>query len=267
MNIALVGTGRMAAAIERLCAPDHRITSRFSSANPFTNLAFDGSELPDVVIDFSVPEAIAGHVATCCHLGLPLVVGTTGWQQEQAAIESIVSECNGTLLYAANFSIGVALIRDALRAILPSMYRIGGYDSRIHEVHHANKVDSPSGTAIDLAALIEEFESPATISSAIDPSVAESGVTRHPVPISSDRTADVSGRHTVTFDSLFDSITIEHSAKSRDGFAAGAIRAAEWLIGRRGIYSFEDVVAAPKPREADSSSRQDSISYMQSFGV
>lgn len=255
----------MGSAIERLSDPDHEIVARFNSEFPLTRDSFAGRPLPDVAIDFSVPEAIAGHVDTCCHLGIPLVVGTTGWQQEREAIESTVIEANGTLLHAANFSLGIAVVREALRIIQPTLDRLEGFEASLHEVHHVNKVDSPSGTALELAALIDQ-------SARMGMSSNDAGISGRratdSIPITSERTGTVHGRHTVAFEGPFDSIVIEHSAKSRDGFAAGAIRAAEWLIGRRGVYTFDDVFSSNSPRPSSPPpARTEQISYMHSFGV
>ena len=267
MNIALIGTGRMGAAIAELAHPEHTVVARFNRLNPLTRASFDGMRLPDVAIDFSSADAVAANVDICSQLGIPVVVGTTGWQGNRASVEQSVREANGTLLHASNFSIGIAVVRQMLRTALPSLNRIDDVSVRIHDVHHANKQDAPSGTALALGNMI--LGGLDNISR-IDPVDDPDSSAHDAIAITSDRVGDVFGTHSVEFSTPLDSITIIHDARSRTGFAAGAIRAAEWLVGRRGVYTFDDVFGGlSQPVVFRSAVRSDppAVPYMHAFGV
>jgi 4-hydroxy-tetrahydrodipicolinate reductase len=179
----------------------------------------------DVAIDFSQGDAVLAHVVACARSGVPLVEGTTGWVAQEAAVFQAVEEGGGALVYGANFSIGVQLFY-RLVARAGELFRgLGDYDAFIEEAHHAQKRDAPSGTALRLRDLLaESFE--------------------QPVPVASTRAGHIPGTHRVAFDSVVDQVVLEHTARSRDGFAGGALLAARWLAGQsqRGVFRFEDVL-------------------------
>jgi 4-hydroxy-tetrahydrodipicolinate reductase len=176
-------------------------------------------------IDFSVAEAALAHVTACGRAGVPLVLGTTGWQGQLAEVRRELEECRGALVYGANFSIGVNLFYRLVDRAGELLRGLDAYGAFIEEAHHAKKRDAPSGTALELRRLLAQRLG-------------------HDVPVASTRAGHIPGVHRVGFDSAADEITLTHSARSRDGFAAGAVSAAAWLAGdgRHGVYAFGDIL-------------------------
>jgi 4-hydroxy-tetrahydrodipicolinate reductase len=176
----------------------------------------------DVAIDFSVADMVPKNAEACARAGVPLVVGTTGWQSRVPDVRRIVDEHEGALIYGANFSVGVQVFyRIAARAA--ELFRgLESYDGFIEEAHHKRKLDAPSGTAAQLRDIVAE------------------GLKRE-VPVTSTRAGYIPGTHRLGFDSVADQITLTHTARSREGFAAGALVAAHWIIGRKGVYEFSEV--------------------------
>ncbi|MFB6249146.1 MAG: 4-hydroxy-tetrahydrodipicolinate reductase [Salinibacter sp.] len=241
MQIALVGTGQMGSAVEQVALDrGHDIEARFHSGQPLTAADPAALEAVEVAVDFSLPALALDHIRRYCEEGLPAVVGTTGWYDELDAVERLVDDHGASLLYAPNFSVGVAVVRRALEGVLPLLDRLGDYDPFVREMHHTKKVDSPSGTARMLGGLlVEGLERKDHIETEaqhqrIDPSA---------VHVTSTRAGTVYGEHTVGFDGPYDQITVGHRAKNRRGFAAGAVRAAEWLDGRQGLFTLDDMLA------------------------
>jgi 4-hydroxy-tetrahydrodipicolinate reductase len=230
----------MGQAVARV-APDrgHEVVTRFDSERPFLEAAPSALDGVDVAVDFSLPDLAFDHVRQYCEWRQAAVVGTTGWYENLDTVEGLVDEHEASLLYAPNFSIGVAVVRRALEAVTPLLNELDDYDPFVQEVHHTNKVDSPSGTAQILGeALVEaldrkEYVETETQHQRIDPDA---------VHVTSTRAGSVFGEHTVTFDGPYDQISVKHRAKNRQGFAAGAVRAAEWLQGRQGLFTLEDVL-------------------------
>lgn len=247
MKLALVGLGQMGRAVEAL-APErgHEVVARFDSSNP---LAGDASALGevDVAIDFSLPEVALSHIERYCQWQQPAVVGTTGWYDALGRVQQWAAHHDAALLYAPNFSLGVALLRRAVQAALPLLDEWTEYDAFIHEVHHTRKVDSPSGTA---AMLGETLLGGLARKTHLETETQHRRIDPEALHVSSTRAGRVVGQHTVGFDSAFDQITFTHEAKSRQGFAAGALRAAEWLSGRRGLYTLDDMLASSAERGA-----------------
>jgi 4-hydroxy-tetrahydrodipicolinate reductase len=241
MTIALVGTGQMGSAVEQVALDrGHDIGARFDSERPFADADPAALEAIDVAVDFSLPALALDHIRRYCDWGLPAVVGTTGWYDELDTVEALVDETGASLLYAPNFSVGVAVVRRALAGVLPLLDELGDYDPFVREMHHTNKVDSPSGTAQMLGGLLVEglerkdHVETETQHQRIDPSA---------VHVTSTRAGTIYGEHTVGFDGPYDQITVVHRAKNRRGFAAGAVRAAEWLPGREGLFTLDDMLA------------------------
>lgn len=240
MNIALVGTGQMGKAVASVAADaGHEIVVRFDSDRPFGAAEVSAVEDVDVAIDFSLPSLALSHIRRYCEWGLPAVVGTTGWYDEIDAVRELVSERDASLLYAPNFSIGIAIVRAALGGMLPLLDNLKGYDPFVREVHHTKKVDSPSGTAQMLGEqVVEALER----KDHVETETQHQQINSSAVHVTSTRAGTVYGEHTVDFDGPYDRITVAHRAKSREGFAAGAVRAAEWLNGRHGFFSLEDML-------------------------
>jgi 4-hydroxy-tetrahydrodipicolinate reductase len=177
----------------------------------------------DAAIDFSAPDAVLSHVAACADARVPLVEGTTGWQAQEAEARRLMEGAGGAMVFGANFSIGVHVFYRLVDRAAELFRGVAAYDAFIEEAHHASKKDAPSGTALQLRALLARRLG-------------------HDVPIASTRAGHIPGVHRVGFDSAADEVTLIHTARSRDGFAAGALAAARWIAGRRGVYAFADVL-------------------------
>jgi len=224
MKIALFGHGAMGRVLEESArASGHEVGAIITSAN----VGEAARLLPGhaVVIDFSAPNAVPAHVEAAAAAGVPLVEGTTGWQGDEARVRKVVDGRGTALVYGANFSIGMNLFYRIVAAAA-RRFRGAGYDPFIEEAHHARKRDAPSGTALALATILSQ----------------ELGSEGESVPIASTRAGHIPGTHRVGFDSAADQVLLVHTAKSRVGFAAGALLAARWIVGRRGMYAFADVL-------------------------
>lgn len=241
MKIALVGTGRMGQAVADVAAArNHTVVATFDASTPLLDADPDALYDADVVIDFSVPDVALDHIRTYCTWQQPAVIGTTGWYDEQDTVASWVEAHEATLLYAANFSMGVALLRRAVAGVLPLVEQLPDYDAYLHEMHHTRKLDSPSGTAHVLAQMVVDG---LTRKSHVETETQHQRIDPAALHVSSTRAGEVFGEHTVGFDSAFDRVEFIHRAKNRRGFAFGALRAAEWLPGRRGLFTLDDVLA------------------------
>jgi 4-hydroxy-tetrahydrodipicolinate reductase len=241
MDIALIGTGRMGSAVAEAAA-DRGWFARwqFDALRPFAPGGYlDISGDADAVIDFSSAQQTLLHIECCCELGLPLVVGTTGWTAQIAEARNLVEERNGTVLFAPNFSLGVAMLTRAIRAVTPLLDRLPDYDVSIHEVHHTGKADSPSGTALRLAEEIcESVDRKTTVHAGPQPAPVDP----HRLQVTAARIGHEFGHHTVWLDGPADRILFSHEARSRRGFAEGALAAAQWLQGKRGFYTLDDML-------------------------
>ena len=225
MKIAIIGYGAMGQLVARLARQrGHEISVTIDvdgAGNTVEELKATVAGC-DVAIDFSVAEAVPKNAEACARAGVPLVVGTTGWQDSLDQVANVVSEHDGALLYGANFSVGVQIFYRIAAAAAELFRNLDSYDAFIEEAHHKRKRDAPSGTAIQLGDVV-------------------AGHLGRDVPISSTRAGHIPGTHRLSFDSNADHITVEHVARSREGFAAGALMAAEWIVGREGLYEFSEV--------------------------
>ena len=175
----------------------------------------------DVAIDFSIAEVVPKNAEACARAGVPLVVGATGWQSQVDEVRRIITKHDGALIYGANFSVGVQLFYRIAARTAELFHALDSYDGFIEEAHHRRKRDAPSGTAIQLHQIVSERLG-------------------HDVPVSSTRAGYIPGTHRLGFDSPADQITLTHTARSREGFAAGALLAAQWIVGRKGVYEFSE---------------------------
>jgi 4-hydroxy-tetrahydrodipicolinate reductase len=226
MKIALIGNGAMGqlVAAEAKAAGDEvgAVVSSRDRDIKSDQLA-DRIRGCDVAIDFSVGEAVLRNIEACARAGVPLVEGTTGWKEHEATARQIVTEHSAALVYGANFSIGVNLfyrIADRAAALFSS---VNGYAPFIEEAHHMRKRDAPSGTALRLRELMARHLGPE-------------------IPTASTRAGYIPGTHRVGFDSEADQILLVHTARSRKGFASGALLAAHWIVGKTGVFEFADVI-------------------------
>jgi len=177
----------------------------------------------DAAIDFSVADAVLANATACARAGVPLVEGTTGWRDQEPMVRDAVEAGGGALVFGANFSVGVNLYYRLVARAGELFAGFADYDAFIEEAHHARKRDAPSGTALRLRDILTH---------ALD----------RPVPVASTRAGYIPGTHRVGFDSAADQVTLEHVARSRDGFAAGALLAARWVVGRQGVFAFDEVL-------------------------
>jgi len=182
----------------------------------------DALRAVEVAIDFSVADMVPKNAEACARGGVPLVVGTTGWQTRVDEVRGIVTKHDGALIYGANFSVGVQVFYRVAARAAELFSGLESYDAFIEEAHHKRKRDAPSGTAVQLRNLV---------ASASD----------RDVPVTSTRAGYIPGTHRLGFDSAADQITLTHTARSREGFAAGALVAAKWIVGRKGVYEFSEV--------------------------
>lgn len=236
MNIALYGTGKMGRAIEEVAVKrGHTVGLKVNASNAGT--APTGI---DVAIEFSKPDQALANMRLCLEAGVPVVVGTTGWYEHLSEVKAMVELTNGTLLWTSNFSIGVNLFFRVNKHLARLMDQQPGYAVHIDEVHHVHKLDAPSGTAITLARDIDlATQRYSGWRTAPHNEASPAGE----VPIASERTGEVPGKHSITWTSAEDKITITHDAFGRMGFATGAVVAAEWLKGRQGLFTMDDVLS------------------------
>ncbi|MBT8267498.1 MAG: 4-hydroxy-tetrahydrodipicolinate reductase [Bacteroidia bacterium] len=231
MRIALLGYGKMGKTIEKIAmSRGHSIVLKITEESEDYNIA-----LADIAIDFSVPSAAVDNISNCLRNGVPVVCGTTGWLKDYNSIINLCKETDGAFIYASNFSLGVNIFFELNSKLAAMMSDLKDYNASIEEIHHTQKLDAPSGTAISLAEGI--IENTDYTSWELDPAKGS-----HEIPISAKRVKDVPGTHSVSYSSKVDSIEIRHEAYSRDGFALGAVVAAEWLLGKTGIFTMKDVL-------------------------
>jgi 4-hydroxy-tetrahydrodipicolinate reductase len=230
MKIALLGYGKMGKVIEKIAMErGHEIVLRkTSSAN------FEGIENADVAIDFSIPSVAIENISTCLNKQIPVISGTTGWLDQYDEMVSLCREKNGTFLYGSNFSLGVNIFFELNAFLARIMSKFNDYKVSMEEIHHTQKLDAPSGTAISLAKGI--IENSNYTSWTLDEAQSNQ------IAIDAKRIENVPGTHSVYYNSEVDLIEIKHVAHNREGFALGAIIAAEWIVGKKGIFTMKDVL-------------------------
>lgn len=234
MKIALLGYGKMGHEIEAIALErGHEVVLRIAHDN-LNELTADALKRADVAIEFSQPEAAANNIRLCADLQLPIVVGTTGWYAHYDEIAAEVKAKGGALLAATNFSIGVQLFFAVNAWLAKVMHPQKAYQARIEETHHIHKKDAPSGTAITLAERM--------LSGLTDKKGWSLAPNANELPIIAHRIDEVPGTHDVFYTSDVDEIRLTHTAFNRKGFALGAVIAAEWLQGKKGVYTMQDVI-------------------------
>ena len=235
MKIALLGYGKMGKTIDELVgkkyARKHEITARANNSSDVGSFALENS---DVAIEFSKPQAAVANIEKCLNAGLPVVIGTTGWYSKLNYVKSLCNERNGAILYASNFSIGVQLFFRLNKHFNDIMNRQSDYELSIEETHHTEKKDAPSGTAISLA------EDAIWKVDRYDKWENEQSFNDDVLSVISHRKSDAFGIHEMKWKSSVDEIKLIHQANSRKGFAQGAIKAAEWLKGKKGVFTMDD---------------------------
>ena len=230
MNIALFGYGKMGKMIEKIALKrNHNIVAKIDL--DATDINF--SEI-DVAIDFSMPNAAYGNIKNCLEHNVPIISGTTGWLQDYQKAVALCEKNNGAFIYASNFSLGVNLFFELNSYLAKLMAPQDQYRVAMEEIHHTQKLDAPSGTAITLAEGV--IENTNYTNWKLD------SAGNMEIPITAKRIGDTPGTHTVTYESEVDSIEIKHTAHNREGFALGAVIAAEWIVGKTGVFTMKDVL-------------------------
>lgn len=236
MKIALIGYGKMGKEIEKIAlSRGHSVNLKIDVDNP-GDLSVNNLKMCDVAIEFTIPSSAVNNYFTCFEAGIPVVSGTTGWLSEKEKVHQKCSELGGTFFYASNFSVGVNIFFQINRKLAQLMATQGGYDVEMTEVHHTQKLDSPSGTGITLAD---------DVIAALpwkEKWVSDSEPMQNEMNIKSERVGQIPGIHTIRYESEADFIEITHSAKNRSGFALGAVLAAEYSFSRKGVLSMADML-------------------------
>ncbi len=229
MKIALLGYGKMNRLVGELAQQaQHEIAFIARASDDIADAKRLAGSLRgvDVAIDFSVASAVVMNAEACARAGVPIVEGTTGWHDELDAVKNIIAEHDGVMLHGANFSIGVNLFYRIVARAAEAFDNVNDYDVFIEEAHHKQKRDAPSGTGLQLKRIVD-------------------AKMKRDVDVTSVRAGFIPGTHTVGFDSIADTVTLTHTARSREGFAAGALRAASWLHkerDRRGMLEFASLL-------------------------
>ncbi|WP_396170361.1 4-hydroxy-tetrahydrodipicolinate reductase [Flavobacterium sp.] len=239
MKIALLGYGKMGQTIERIALErGHEIVLKKDEFN-----TYDGLSNADVAIDFSVPAVAVDNISSCFYANVPVISGTTGWLDRYEEMIALCAEKNGAFISSSNFSLGVNLFFGLNEYLAKMMSKFNSYKVTMEEIHHTQKLDAPSGTAISLAKSVIENSDYTnwTLDEAKANHPSDSELAKH-IHIEVVRTGDVPGTHTVTYNSPIDAIEIKHTAHNREGFALGAVIAAEWIIGKQGVFTMKDVL-------------------------
>lgn len=232
MNIALLGYGRMGQTIEQIAIKrGHNIVLKVDKDDTDYDIT-----KADVAIDFSIPNVAFNNISNCLNNNVPVISGTTGWLENYDNAVTLCKEKKGAFIYASNYSLGVNIFFELNKTLAKMMSNLKQYNVSMEEIHHTKKLDAPSGTAISLANDVIEFNTNFK-GWELDSTKEEATI-----PIVAKRIEDVPGTHTVNYKSEVDTITIEHIAHNRQGFALGAVIAAEWIVGKTGVFTMNDVL-------------------------
>jgi len=242
MRIAILGYGKMGRIIEQFATErGHEIVLKVNVDNT-EDLTLANLKKADVAIDFSTPDAALSNIELCFDAGVPVVVGTTGWYGHLQTVKNKCEQGNNTLLYASNFSVGVNVFFFVNKVLAKIMNRYPQYEVQVEEIHHTQKLDSPSGTAMTISeGILSELDRKNEWVNELIGSGEEFIVKPDQLLIESHRIEDVPGTHTVIYSSEVDDIEFKHKAHNRAGFALGAVLAAEWLENKTGFYSIADM--------------------------
>lgn len=230
MKIALLGYGKMGKVIEKIALErGHEIVLKKD-----VEVAFDGLENADVAIDFSVPDGAVANISECLNNVIPVISGTTGWITDYQKMVDLCQEKNGSFIYSSNYSLGVNVFFELNEYLAKMMSNLKQYTVSMEEIHHTQKLDAPSGTAISLANGV--IKNTNYLNWTLETPISNE------IHIEAKRIENIPGTHSVFYDSEVDQIEIKHTAHNRDGFALGAVIAAEWLVGKKGVFSMKDVL-------------------------
>jgi 4-hydroxy-tetrahydrodipicolinate reductase len=236
MRIVLIGYGKMGKEIERIAMDrGHQIVSKIDIENPDDLISLTNKDV-DVAIEFSNPISAFSNIMKCIEKQIPIVCGTTGWLEKKAEVEKATESFDSTFFYASNYSIGVNLFFKLNKQLAKLMQPHAGYDIYTNEIHHVEKKDSPSGTAITIAeGIMSQYSNKTKWVNNEIPGADE-------IAIWSQRESTKPGTHTVKYISKVDQIEVTHEAFSREGFALGAVIAAEWILGKKGVLGMDDML-------------------------
>jgi len=231
MKIALLGYGRMGKTIEQIAIQrGHEVILKVDEHTKSYDI-----KIADIAIDFSIPSVALNNISNCLNNNIPVVSGTTGWLDKFSIATDLCKKNNGGFIYASNYSLGVNIFFELNEYLAKMMRNLGDYQISMEEIHHTEKLDAPSGTAITLAEGIIKNSDKKNWALNVTNKETE-------IPIVAKRIDDVPGTHSIAYNSSIDTINIKHTAHSRDGFALGAIVAAEWLVGKTGVFTMKDVL-------------------------
>ena len=236
MKIALIGYGKMGKEIEQIAGERGHSVSLIVDVNNMEDLCPEKFANTDLALEFTTPHSALQNILFCLENNIPLVTGTTGWKDHFPEVEKKCREKNGSLFYSSNFSPGVNVIFAVNEYLAKLMNKLPGYDIKITETHHTNKLDAPSGTAISLAEQIIQ-NNPSVKNWSLDENSQKDNF-----QIEAIREKDVIGIHEIKYESVIDYITLKHHAKTRRGLAEGAVLAAEYLLNRKGIFTMRDML-------------------------
>lgn len=242
MKIVLLGYGKMGQIIERFAMKrGHEVVLIIDERNR-NSITPEDLEDADMAIDFSTPHAALENISLCFESNLPLVVGTTGWYEHLDEVKETCLEADQSFLYGSNFSIGVNIFFHINKMLAKAINPYKQYDVQVEEIHHIHKLDAPSGTAITIAeGILENNDEKKTWVNSVEGSGEEVIPKANELLIESLRIEEVPGTHTVLYSSEVDQIELKHTAHSREGFALGAVIAAEWLLGKKGFYQVTEM--------------------------
>jgi 4-hydroxy-tetrahydrodipicolinate reductase len=227
--VAIIGDGKMGQAVRQLAIDKGwKVTAIVGERENAGGKGIDVRSLgrPEVAVEFTQPDAAVGNITACLRAGVPVVAGTTGWYDSLPAVTRIANETGTPLLWSPNFSLGVNVLIELARYAGTMMRLLEDFDAHIVETHHSKKKDAPSGTAIAIAK-------------------AASDALERPIPTTSVRTGSVPGTHELIFDGAFEQLSLTHLARDRRVFAEGALTAADWLVGKKGVFTMRDVLELP----------------------
>lgn len=244
MKIALLGYGKMGKIIEKIALDrKHEIVLKIDYDN-LHDLTDENLQKADAVIEFTTPSSVLSNIQACFKAGVPIVVGTTGWYDEIPQIKKQCEDGNNALVYASNYSVGVNVFFKINEVLAKLMNNYPYYDVQVEEIHHTQKLDSPSGTAITIAeGIIDNLDEKADWTNVLitDNKPDDDTIEKDKLLIESLRIDSVPGTHTVIYDSEVDTIEIKHTAHNRNGFALGAVLAAEWIHDKKGFFTVSDM--------------------------
>jgi 4-hydroxy-tetrahydrodipicolinate reductase len=242
MKIALLGYGKMGKMIEKIATDrHHEIVLKIDQYN-LDELTVENLKKADAAIEFSTPDTVLGNIQKCFEANVPIIVGTTGWYGQLQQIKDECETRNNALIYASNFSVGVNVFFHVNKILAKVMNQYPYYDVQVEEIHHVQKLDAPSGTAMTIAeGIIENLDSKKEWVNTVGEQLPDAALKNNQLLIESLRIDSVPGTHTVIYDSDVDTIEFKHTAHNRTGFALGAVLASEWIQGKKGFFEAKDM--------------------------